>query len=546
VIAGYSFDPATDAVGRDEVFELLPTGAPDPAFNAGKPATVSTGHGDFAEAVATDTAGDIFLTGSTDHHTGGTAIDYAELSVFKITPTGALDTSWANGGVFISDPGENSFREGLGIVVQPDGRIDVGATTEVDFADTFMVLQLLPDGALDPTFNPAGPTPGENVFINDILAGIATTPSGQVVVTGGGEGGYTIDVARLAGPGKLDTRSELAVGGTPDGTAQLLGSSTATGQVTTTTLASLAPFGATAVDVRTAVADVNGDGTPDTILVTGPGTPLRVAVISGADNKTVLVQPFDPFGGDFTGGGFVAAADLDGDGRAEFVVTPDQGGGPRVSIFSLAAGGTVTTRANFLGIDDPNFRGGARAAVGDINGDGTPDLAVAAGFGGGPRVALFDGKTVFTTTPTRLVSDFFAFPGADAVNLRNGAYVALGDLNGDGLDDLIVGGSPGGAPRVLVLSGVDLSTNNVTAAQAAPISSFFVAGNSTDRGGVRVAAKNLDGDNQADLVVGSGQGSPDQVRVYLGKNITSPGEPTTFQDLTPFGPGPLADGVYVG
>ena len=50
-------------------------------------------------------------------------------------------------------------------------------------------------------------------------------------------------------------------------------------------------------------------------MVTGPGVPIRVAVISGADNSTVLVAPFDPFGGDFTGGGFVAAGDFDGDGR---------------------------------------------------------------------------------------------------------------------------------------------------------------------------------------------------------------------------------------
>ena len=44
--------------------------------------------------------------------------------------------------------------------------------------------------------------------------------------------------------------------------------------------------------------------------------------------------------------------------------------------------------------EDANFRGGARAAVGDVNGDGTPDLLVAAGFGGGPRVAIYNGKTV--------------------------------------------------------------------------------------------------------------------------------------------------------
>ena len=86
---------------------------------------------------------------------------------------------------------------------------------------------------------------------------------------------------------------------------------------------------------------------------------------------------------------YVAAGDLTGDGVADLVITPDEGGGPRVRVFNGAGFGQV---ADFFGIDDPNFRGGARAAVGDVNGDGVGDLLVAAGFGGGPRVAVFDGQ----------------------------------------------------------------------------------------------------------------------------------------------------------
>jgi len=55
--------------------------------------------------------------------------------------------------------------------------------------------------------------------------------------------------------------------------------------------------------------------------------------------------------------------------KREFVVTPDRGGGPRVSIFSLAST-VVVSRANFVGIDDANIRGGYRAALGDVNHDG--------------------------------------------------------------------------------------------------------------------------------------------------------------------------------
>ncbi|MDB5309102.1 MAG: hypothetical protein JWO38_3304 [Gemmataceae bacterium] len=338
----------------------------------------------------------------------------------------------------------------------------------------------------------------------------------------------------------------LVIGGRPNGTAAVYAPDPAgSGKYIPTPAATLNPFGELGVAVRTAVADVNGDGFPDSILVTGPGTPIRVAVVSGADHRTLLVPPFDPFGGTFTGGGFVAAGDFDHDGRAEFVVTPDRGGGPRVSIFSLTPTG-LSTPANFFGIDDPTFRGGARAAVGDVDGDGTPDLVIAAGFGGGPRVAIFNGTTVLSGAPRKLVGDFFAFPGPDATNLRNGTFVAVGDLTGAGAANLIFGGGPGGAPRVLVLSGQRVAAGDVAGAQAAPVANFFVAGNSADRGGVRVAAVKAGSGSRAGVAVGSGEGSPGRVRVYPGKDFAGPGEPGTFQDLVAFGGVALADGVYVG
>jgi hypothetical protein len=343
-----------------------------------------------------------------------------------------------------------------------------------------------------------------------------------------------------------DQFDTLDVGGSSNASASVLTPNTATGQINAAPAATLSPFGSTGTDVRVAVADVNGDGSQDSILVTGPGTPIRLAVISGVDNSTLLVTPFDPFGGGFTGGGFVAAADIDHDGRAEFIVTPDKGGGPRISIFSLNTDGSLATRANFFGIDDPNFRGGCRAALGDANHDSTPDLVVCAGFLGGPRAALFDGTTLSGGNPTRIVNDFFAFPGADATTLRNGVFVAVGDINGDGFADLIFGGGPGGAPRVFVLSGALVSANDVAGAQSSPVANFFVAGNSSDRGGVRVAAVDADGDTKIDLVVGSGEGDPAKVRVYLGRTFASTAEPSTVQDLAVFGGAVLPGGVFVG
>jgi hypothetical protein len=274
--------------------------------------------------------------------------------------------------------------------------------------------------------------------------------------------------------------------------------------------------------VRTASADVNGDGIADLIVGCGPGRVAEVRVFDGTNGS--LIRSIQPFA-DFTGGTFVAAGDFDNDGKADVIVTPDLSGGPRVSIFSGADGSAM---ANFFGIDDANFRGGARAAAGDVNGDGTTDLVLSAGFGGGPRIAVFDGKSV-GGTPTKLMNDFFAFEQA----LRNGCYVTVGDIDGDGKADMIFGGGPGGGPRVYASSGADGSQ----------LANFF-AGNVDNRGGVRVATKDLDNDVRADVVVGDGSGAGSHVSTYLGKNVAANGTPPVKDSFDAFAG--FLGGVFVG
>jgi len=284
--------------------------------------------------------------------------------------------------------------------------------------------------------------------------------------------------------------------------------------------------------VRVATGDINGDGVDDLVVGSGPGGSSQLEVYDGAGSHALLFSN-RPFEAAFTGGIYVAVGDVNGDGKSDIVITPDEGGGPRVRIFS---GSDFSQLADFFGIDDPNFRGGARAALGDIDRDGFDDLIVAAGFGGGPRIAGYGGKSL-TTTPEKLFGDFFAFEQA----LRNGTFVALGDVNGDSYADVIAGGGPGGGPRVFAISGRDLDlSDGVTLTN---VGNFFV-GDINNRGGVRVAVAKLDGDNRADIITGAGDRAGSAVTLINGNTVTADGLTSGPTTLDPF-PG-FANGVFVG
>ena len=86
-----------------------------------------------------------------------------------------------------------------------------------------------------------------------------------------------------------------------------------------------------------------------------------------------------------------------------------------------------------------------------------------------------------------------------------GAYIAIGDVNGDGTPDLVVGAGEGGGSEVQVMSGIDGSEL-----------ASFAAYNPDTTASMRVAAGNLNGDGKADIVTGRGPGQADKVKVFSG------------------------------
>ena len=293
----------------------------------------------------------------------------------------------------------------------------------------------------------------------------------------------------------------------------------------------IAPFPGYRGEIRVASADVNGDGVVDLIAGAGPGGGPRVRVLSGIDFSPIAdIFAFEP---SFTGGVSVAAGDFNGDGFSEIVVGAGDGGGPRVLIFDGQTQGLIAD----LFVFEQSFRGGVRVSVGDFNGDGIPDLIAAAGEGGGPRIKVINGANL---SGQAVLADFFAFEQT----LRNGVYVGAGDVDGDGLADVVAGAGPGGGPRVSVFDAATFVANPANDPNTARTIDYF-AYDMASRDGVRVAVKNADGTGFGDIVTGPGSGPP-LIRVYSTSRFSDAGVPQQLSEQFAFDEPAGRLGAYVG
>jgi hypothetical protein len=297
----------------------------------------------------------------------------------------------------------------------------------------------------------------------------------------------------------------------------------------------ITPFVGGGSVIRSVVADFNGDGTPDLAFGAGTGATAAVRVLNGRTGRD-LVGTTEVLNG-FAGGVYLAAGDVNGDGRAELAVSADAGGGLRVTLFRV--GRVLEAAANFLAFDDASFRGGSRIAMGDVNNDGAADLIVGAGIGGGPRVGVYDGDTLLSGSPRSLVPDFFALDP----NLRSGVFVTVADLTGDDFADVMYSTGNTGGPRVRVVSGKVLTDNPGQNAFTLPAIGDFFALDENDRSGLRLAARDLTDDGRAELVAASGS-SAVRVRVISLAEIQTGNPVGPLQD--PFGGLIPLDGIYVG
>jgi len=274
------------------------------------------------------------------------------------------------------------------------------------------------------------------------------------------------------------------------------------------------PFVGWTGNLRVAVGDVNGDGTADVIAAAGPGGGPRVQVVSGAGG--MVLYDYFAYATNFTGGVFVAAGDVNGDGKSDVVTGAGAGGGPHVRVFSGANLGVINEFFAYAS----TFTGGVTVAAGDVTGDGRADVITGPSSNGGPEVKVFSGATFAA------VYDFWAYE----TSFIGGVNVAAGDVNGDGKADVITAPAASRGPEVKVFSGANLG-----------LLYDYYAYDPSVTGGVRVAARDVDGDGKADVITAPGAGWAPHVKVFRDGDPNAP----LLANFFAFDPA-YTGGVWVG
>lgn len=254
--------------------------------------------------------------------------------------------------------------------------------------------------------------------------------------------------------------------------------------------------------VRVATGDVNGDGVIDVAIAGGPGrkstvsiydgTKLHLVGSNGVISPAALLMQFSPFGKSDRGGAYVAIAELTGDSTSDIIVGSGIDRVGEVRIYSGASGQLIRSFKPF----GRSYRQGVTVAGGDLNGDGSAEIATARATSGS-QVKVFDGASGVPIVSMKPFGNGVA-----------GVDMAIGDLNGDGRKDLVVSAGPGSTPQVRGYSGVDYG-----------LIADFLAYSKRFRGGVQIGTLDRDGDGVAEILAGDGDGGGPYVRIFQSPGV---------------------------
>ncbi len=261
-------------------------------------------------------------------------------------------------------------------------------------------------------------------------------------------------------------------------------------------------------DVGYSVADagdLDGDGVDDVLVgapesllpgQTGRGSAL---VYSGATGALIL---------QVDGGGFIielglsvaGIGDLDGDGVPDLLLgaplsSHDNGATLPGSVL-LASGATGAFLQRFDGILDRGYFGLSVAAAGDVDGDGLSDVLIGAPFADSGGIVDAGSAFLFSSSSGALL---WKRDGNTKSGLFGNSVASAGDLDGDGIPEFLVG-APRSSPSGITGTGEAFVFSGATGAL---VHSFFPGGQDANRFGSAVAGvADSDGDGVRDLLIG--------------------------------------------
>jgi hypothetical protein len=318
--------------------------------------------------------------------------------------------------------------------------------------------------------------------------------------------------------------------------------------------------------------DVDGDGLAD-ILIGAPqedtagASAGMVYLFYGSsllEPGEVLLSEADViFGGeasqDWAGVSVASAGDVDGDGLDDLLIgafAHDTGGtdaGITYLVLAASLGSSsqislADADTRFVGVNDHDYTGSTVASAGDVDGDGLGDFAIGASSNddGGSNagvVYLFLGGSLDTSTSHDVTDADYRFVGEAAYD-QAGRSVGHADVDGDGLDDLLIG-APGSdeaandAGKNYIILGSSLGASSVV--DLGDADHALVGEIESDSSGMSIAGGgDVDGDGLEEVLIGAPYSQyPSSVgQVYLVTGASLAG--TTSLDLAD------ADTLFVG